>query len=232
MNKKLTLLFTILAICTTAIFAQDNKMNKNMALKTPTGEVGLTLGITNYQGDLIKPSFDFGVSNFAFGFYYGKYFGEKITGKLSVLIGGITGSDLDYDSRMNRGFVLEENSLTAVSLSADYFIFGENKYRKDENTAFYITGGLGMAFFSPEPTGIPADSEDEANSAFGVMIGGGLKQHVNEKLSLGLDLSFRPLFSDLADGISKNGNPDNNDTYVWFGLTASYQLGDSNSKKK
>lgn len=232
MIKKFTLVFTILTFFTTIIFAQNNKIDKNMALKTPTGEVGLMLGITNYQGDLIEPSFDFGVSNFAFGIYYGKYFGEKITGKLSVLIGGITGSDFDYESRVARGFVLEENALTAISLSANYFLLGENKYRKDENTAIYVSGGLGMAFFSPEPTGIPEGSEEDVNSAFGVMIGGGLKQHLSEKLSLGIDLSFRPLFSDLVDGISANGNPDNSDTYLWLGLTASYQLGDENARKK
>jgi hypothetical protein len=78
--------------------------------------------------------------------------------------------------------------------------------------------------FNAEPEGIVAGSEEDASSTFSVMIGGGVKQHFSEKFALGLELSFRPVFSDLLDGISTNGNPDNNDTYLWLGLTASYQL--------
>jgi hypothetical protein len=54
-----------------------------MALKIPSSEIGLMVGITNYQGDLIEPSFDLGVSNFAFGVYYGRYFSDKLREKLA-----------------------------------------------------------------------------------------------------------------------------------------------------
>ena len=231
MYKKLTLLLSFLLCLTFSSNAQNNKTsNNNMAIKVPTSEVGLMLGLTNYQGDLVEPTFDFGVSNFAFGAYYGKYFSEKLTGKLSLLIGGISGDDANYESRVVRGIKLENGSLTAISLGVDYYIVGANQYRSDKNTAIYINGGLGFALFNAEPTGLNPDKmEADDSSAFSVMLGGGIKQHLSEKFALGLELSFRPVFSDLLDGVSQNGNPDNNDTYVWLGLTASYQLGDKNN---
>ena len=155
-----------------------------------------------------------------------RYFNDKLTGKLSLLVGSISADDANYESRVFRGFKLEPTSLIGINLGVDYYIYRENEYRPDDNTAIYINGGLGIALANPEPIGIPADSEEEFGSAFGVMIGGGIKQHLSEKFSLGLELSYRPLFSDLLDGVSQNGNPDNIDTYVWLGLTASYQLGD------
>jgi len=230
MYTKLTFLFSLLFCLTFSLNAQDNKTStSNMAIKTPTSEVGLMLGITNYQGDLVQPTIDLGVSNFAFGAYYGKYFSDKLTGKLSLLIGGVSGDDANYESRVGRGFKLEGGSLTAISLGVDYYVYGVNHYRNDQNTAIYLNGGLGFALFNPEPTGIPADSEEDVNSALGLMIGGGVRQHLNEKFALGLELSFRPIFSDLLDGVSQNANPGNNDTYLWLGLTASYQLGDKNN---
>ncbi len=226
MFKKLTLLLSLLVSLTFSLNAQNNKTLNSELLKTPESEIGLMLGLTNYQGDLVEPSFDLGISNFAFGVYYGKYFSDKLTGKLTLLVGSISGDDANYDSRVNRGYKLESTSLIGISLSADYYVFGTNGYRTEDNTAIYLNGGLGITLANPEVTGIDAGSEEEFGSAFGLMIGGGLKQHLSEKFSLGLELSFRPVFSDLLDGVSKNANPDNNDTYVWLGLTASYQLGD------
>ena len=226
MLKKLTLLLTFFVSLTFCLNAQNNKTINSELLKSPGSEIGLMLGLTNYQGDLIEPNFDFGVSNFAFGIYYGKYFSDKLTGKLSLLIGGIDGDDADYESRVGRGIKLEDTSLIGITLSADYYIIGENRYRAEDNTAVYLNGGIGIALADPEPTGINADSEEDFGAAFGFIIGGGIKQHLSEKFALGLELSYRPLFSDLLDGVSENANPNNNDTYVWLGLTASYQLGD------
>jgi len=228
MFKKLTLLFSFFLGLTFCLNAQNNKTVNSELLKSPNSEVGLMLGISNYQGDLIEPTFDFGVSNFAFGAYYGRYFSDKLTGKVSLLVGGISGDDADYESRVVRGITLDATSLIGISLGVDYYFIGENKYRSEDNTAVYINGGLGMAFANPEPTGIPENNpEEEFSSAFGLMLGGGIKQHLSEKFSLGLEVSYRPVFSDLLDGVSKNGNADNVDTYIWLGLTASYQLGDT-----
>ncbi len=220
----LTLLFSVFSFA--VLQAQFTDIS-NTAIKEPTSALSLMVGLTNYQGDLIEPTFDFGESNFAFGLRYSKYFSEKLTGNLGVLFGGISGSDADYDARVARGFELEKTSLVNVALSGDYYILGQNRYRKDENTAIYLNAGINLSFIDPEPTGILDGSEEDfGGSAFGVQIGGGLKQHLSERLSLAAELSFRPTFSDEIDGISKNGNPDNNDTFVWIGLAATYQLGE------
>lgn len=227
MLKKLTLVLCLFVSLTFNLNAQNNKTANSELFKSPTSEVGLMLGITNYQGDLVEPTFDFGVSNFAFGAYYGKYFSEKLTGKLSLLVGGISGDDANYESRVIRGIKLDKTSLIGITLSADYYVLGENRYREEDNTALYLNGGLGIALANPEPTGLPENNpEEEFGSAFGFIIGGGIKQHLSEKFALGLELSYRPVFSDLLDGVSKNANPDNVDTYIWLGLTATYQLGD------
>jgi opacity protein-like surface antigen len=232
MFKKLTLLLTFFVSLTFVLNAQNNKTANSELFKSPKSEIGLMVGISNYQGDLVEPAFDFGVSNFAFGAYYGKYFSDKLTGKLSLLVGSISGDDANYESRIGRGFKLEPTSLIGITLSADYYILGENRYRGEDNFALYVNGGLGLALANPEPTGIPEDNaEEEFGSAFGFIIGGGIKQHLSEKFALGLELSYRPVFSDLLDGVSENANPDNIDTYVWLGLTASYQLGDDRNRK-
>lgn len=226
MLKKSTLFIVILTMLSSITFAQtsDNKIGKQ--IKEPKSGISLLLGLTNYQGDLIQPNFDFGVSNFAFGVRYSKYFSDKFTGNLGVLVGSISGDDNDYESRIRRGFTLEPTSLINISLDANYHIWGVNHYRKDENTSIYVNAGLGLSLVNPEPTGIDASLEEEfSGSAFGVQIGGGLQQHFSERFSLAAELSYRPVFSDQIDGVSKNGNPDNIDTFVWIGLAATYSFG-------
>lgn len=227
MQTKLLYSIVFLFLSTFTAFAQNNTNDTNLRIVEPKSNISVGVGLTTYQGDLVEPRIDFGVAHLAFAAGYGYYFNDKLTGNISLLFGQISGSDADYESRVARGFSLDATSLVNVSLGLDYYFVGKNHYRKDENTALYVSGGLGLAFVNPEAQGIAENSEDEfGGSAFGFQIGGGIKQHFSEKFSLGLELSYRPLFSDLIDGISKNGNSDNIDTFVWIGLAATYQLGD------
>ncbi|PSR15163.1 MAG: hypothetical protein DA408_03695 [Bacteroidetes bacterium] len=78
-------------------------------------EIGLSFGIINYQGDLIQKFIDLKASNFAFGVNYRNFLTKKIALKAGVNFGKITGSDLDYTERLDRGITME-NNLVEISI--------------------------------------------------------------------------------------------------------------------
>lgn len=226
MLKKSTFFLLFCGIFSLQAFAQQNDNPATSIVKPSASEIGVLVGLSNYQGDLIEPAFDLGESNFAFGAYYGYHFTEKFTGRLEALVATFSGKDADYTGRERRGYALDNSTAVNVSLGGDYYLIGRNSFGPAKNSALYLSGGFGLLFINPEPTGVPDGAEEEyPGSVFNLQIGGGVKQHFSRSFSMGLEFSYRPVFSDYVDGVSLTGNPDNNDTYFWLGLTAAFHLG-------
>ena len=63
-------------------------------------------------------------------------------------------------------------------------------------------------------------------------VGIGMRLNINRRVTVGFEGGWRPVYSDLLDGVSQNGNPEANDWYYFGGITASYYLGGAWSAKK
>ncbi|MCC7244331.1 MAG: hypothetical protein IT269_01515 [Saprospiraceae bacterium] len=56
-------------------------------------------------------------------------------------------------------------------------------------------------------------------------MGVGLRFDVFDRLIIGVEGGWRPVFSDDLDGVKVNGNPESNDWYYYGGTTISFVLG-------
>jgi hypothetical protein len=59
----------------------------------------------------------------------------------------------------------------------------------------------------------------------------GVRADILDRLVLGAEFGWRPVFSDDIDGIRQNGNPAKGDWYYFTGLTISFILSDPERKR-
>ncbi len=216
-------------------------------------EGGLFLGFSAYRGDLINHDdivHNFKEINPAIGGLLRYRFSPNLALRGQILVGKISGSDWNGGSRYelrDRGFSFA-NSLTEISILGEWDFMGQERF--DENGKFlkrinspYIFAGIGVAWSNPNPNfgqdhppllkpSISEDQNTDPSSAhIAVPFGIGLQIDLSQQFSMGLELGFRPVFSDYLDGVSKSGNPNNNDGYAFGGATLAFRFGMEDSDK-
>ncbi|MEO6039601.1 MAG: DUF6089 family protein [Saprospiraceae bacterium] len=203
-------------------------------------EVGLTAGASNYSGDLTERALDLRQSRPAFGIFGRFQLSQSFLLKGQLLSGRIYGDDKFSKTHADRTFRVN-SPFQELSIVLEYapFYFGfENSAGKEYYFFPYVFGGIGGTYANPklqyygspenqvnvirEP--LPEGGESQ-RTFLCTPIGGGIRLNINHRMTLGLEAGLRPVFSDLLDGISKNGNPAYNDWYYFAGFSASYYLG-------
>ena len=169
----------------------------------------------------------------------------KIGFRGGLIYGHLTGDDLNYLSRENRGFRFNTTLIEFTGVM-EWEPFASNRYytnargniEMDKLVSPYLFIGVGMGFASLDTDfsryegnnavleqGIQQDrAQGSSQTAFIVPIGFGLKFDISNKVSLGLEFGGRLAFSDYLDGISQSANPDNNDGYFIAGLNSYYRF--------
>ena len=207
-------------------------------------EAGVFLGGSTYQGDLIKTDlYDFGEFNFGYGLLLRHNIHPNLSLRANLMRGKITGDDMNYEDRQGRGFNLS-SPITEVSAMLEIDILGHKRYKDGKFKRMispYVFGGLGLSWLDQDI--FYNENLTRANSAelnrdknanldkawFAVPFGLGLKADLSEKWTLGVEWGTRPVFSDLLDGVSQTGNPDENDWYNFGGATLVYRFGEADS---
>ncbi len=201
-------------------------------------EVGFHLGGNNYLGDL---TYD-GVpvmreTQFGFGFFGKRQFTNQLGLRLNYHGGQVSGDDNRFDERADRGMSFR-TPLHEVSLLAEWQFNASNRYSKGavhQIATPYLFLGPGASFYKPdtdynensgENTMFDArDLESQQwNTAFSLNTGAGIRFDLSERTSLGFEVSVHPLFSDWLDGVRYSGNPDNNDWYMFYGMSLGHRL--------
>ena len=199
-----------------------------------TFEFGVLGGFSNYQGDLVESYLEFGETNLAWGLFVRYNFHEKFSARVNFSNGQISGDDQNgtQEWRKERNFSFRSN-IYEFSVIGEWDILGSQPYSSTGmfERAFtpYMLFGVGLVKFSvaAEGDGLLSEEEEYPSVFFSVPIGGGLKYHFQERVTLGAELAFRPAFGDYLDGVSLTGNPDKNDWYLFGGLTISIGFGDN-----
>ncbi len=199
-------------------------------------EVGIYGGISLYQGDLAQSPFSAEELNPAVALTYRQFFNPRVALRASALWTQLTGSDLPYTSRSTRGVVMK-TSLVEATIGAEWHLLG--RARLNNTSAFrqkfspYLGLSAGLAFANPEftqPVDLPKKEEDFSTTFFVLPITAGLRFEMTRKLSVSVDFSTRPVFSDYLDGISENGNPDKRDWFFTSGITILYSINAENDE--
>lgn len=181
----------------------------------------LSIGISNYQGDLqgnrftlsqSKPAIGLGASYdltdkfiIRAGFTYGKIEGNDKNNKRAK---GIEFRNLNFKSNITELHAgLEYNLFDLSYRDVSPYIFGAvavyhfNPYTKD------ITGNkVFLKPLSTEGQGLTQypDRKPYKLTQFAIPFGGGLKFSLSENLQAGVELGFRKLFTDYLDDVSMN----------------------------
>ena len=202
-------------------------------------EVGAFLGGGNYIGDIGGTYYVY-PENPAFGFVYKWNRTTRYSLRANAMIMNIKKSDyspLDM-ARFNRRYRFE-NQVNEFSVGAEINYYDFNLHGNDKKIAPYLFLGVGFIrynLFYHEPNTL-----ENVGYGKGIEITlptiVGLKANVSPYVVLGLEIGARYTFTDNLDGSAaemedgllndlKFGNLNNNDWYVFTGLTISFTFGD------
>lgn len=195
-------------------------------------EVYTAVGITYFSGDLGGTNTIINANpktmNFALGGGLRYYFTNHWAGRIAVSYGRLTADDVsasdEYRKIRNLNF---KSDVTDVSLQAEYSLFNWNikgikkkLYRSNYNrrhNIFFFTGVSVFKFrpygelngqwyslqeLSTEGQGLPGGKNKYKLYSFSIPMGLGYKILLGDKISLGLEVTFRKTFTDYIDDVS------------------------------
>ncbi|AHM61742.1 hypothetical protein D770_17450 [Flammeovirgaceae bacterium 311] len=208
-------------------------------------EVGISLGASNYVGDLVQ-NYSFRNHRPAGSIFYRYNLSNYISLRGNVMVGKLVGSDeRPYDAfaeRRNRGQF--NNWVNELSVLFEYNFF-DHKFFDDRQLPWspYFVGGIGFMLqhgYDDYRPGNPAQAYAEGvkttdfkNYQPVIPVGVGVEYHINPAWTLGIEWIARKTFFDYLDNTgevpeivtNKNfqyGNPDHKDWYFTTGITLSY----------
>ncbi|NGY36258.1 hypothetical protein FQU23_001900 [Flavobacterium sp. XN-5] len=195
-------------------------------------EVGVFLGGSNYIGD-IGPTTYIAPNEPAFGILYKWNKSPRHSYRFSYTQSKITSNDLDSrePSRNQRGYHFE-NSIKEVSLGLEFNFFDFNLHQLGRKITPYVYSGFSY-FISDydlttpsSPTTISGRTERSKSIAIPMTIG--IKSNISRRFILALETGARYSLTDNIDGsYNQNiGNINNNDWYVFSGITLTYTFGE------
>jgi hypothetical protein len=187
-------------------------------------EVGPQIGGMIYTGDLDPKQFGQNYQNLRFtGGLFLKYnHNDYFNLRLNVAHGQIQGRDnlADQDWQLRRNLSFKSN-ITELSLLIENNIFGfSTNAAKDKIFTVHAFAGIGVFRFNPttvyegqrvelqplgtEGQGLPGFEEKYSLTQISIPLGVGIKFRLSERLSLGMEISSRFLFTDYLDDIGGN----------------------------
>lgn len=234
---KYTLLLCLLT--TFNLTAQKNISNRYF-------EAGFLFGITNYSGDMVEKDIEISETRIGYGAYGRYHIGPGFSMKAHVYTGSISGDDANSKTRKDRSLRFSSNIVELGLVGEINFGGRRNRFSNTGIHSFsltpYIYAGFGATFANAEAEyygpadqlnenlKVPLPEEGLSDRFLLVPMGAGLRADISEFFVLGLEVGWRPVFSDDLDGVRYNGNPESGDWYYFAGLTTSFIIG--NNKKR
>ncbi len=183
-------------------------------------EVGMSVGTSNYAGELTTNGFRPSEYHPAFGIF-GRYnHSPRLAAKASVTFGQISGSDANSGNARTLSRNLDFRSPLAEVAAMGEFNLTPFAIRNNQGAALYITAGVAGFHFNPkaqlngnwvdlQPLGTEGQgthlnpgSKPYSRYAIAIPFGGGVKLSVTNRFSLGLEVIIRRTFTDYLDDIS------------------------------
>jgi hypothetical protein len=200
-------------------------------------DVGVFLGTSSYRGDV-------GNTNYVYpsGTALGLIYRWNLTTRYSIRASGFysTLKGRDYRTtdlgRFLRGYSFS-NTIMEASLAAEINFIDFNLHAGTPQLSPYLTLGISYfdydRFYFTGPPPAATETYDAAQSvALPVIVG--LKFNPNPLWVLGFEVGMRYALTDDIDGsapidlydAAQFGNPNNNDWYIFSGITISFTFGD------
>ncbi|MDH3321590.1 MAG: DUF6089 family protein [Flavobacteriaceae bacterium] len=188
-------------------------------------EFGLFLGGSNYIGDIGKTNYIL-PNNFAIGGIYKWNMHPHYSLRATYTYAEISGDDLDSKNsfRKNRGLNFK-NSVHELAAGIEYHFFKYNLSKTGHTHTPYIIAEVAVNNYDTRKKG--------RVFGFTIPFGVGYKTILTENIGIAIETSFRYTFKDdidgypydLDDAVNVQINPNNNDWYVFTGITLVYAFG-------
>ena len=198
-------------------------------------EIGVFGGGSNFIGDVGSTKF-IAPKKLAIGGIFRWNRSARHSYRVSVIYTTLLGNDRKSSDpkRQERGYFFKEEALE-VSAGIEFTFLDFDLHRNSFNFSPYIYTGVSMLnhpnFYYNNNKLI---SEKTKSNAFGIPIALGMKVTLTEHLIFGIEVAARYTFSDELDGSLPDadelkelqfGNFNNNDWYVFSGITLTYTFG-------
>lgn len=209
------------------------------SMNAQTHEIGFFAGGTNYIGDvgLITESSPnpplYGLLP-AFGILYKWNKNPRLSYRFSLTGALIAANDGDSKEpgRNLRGYSFR-NSIKEVSFGLEFNFFNFNLHDSETKITPYVHSGISYFRFNDgysTPSKIVVGQKDIGAMAIPMSLG--IKSNITPRFVLGAEIGTRYTFTDNLDGsnpsdesLPKFGNINNNDWYVFSGVTLTYTFG-------
>ena len=201
----------------------------------------MLLGLTNYAGDVAESLIEIKETKLGAGIFFRYHFSNRFALKTHLYTGNISGTDANAKSPglLARSFQFRSN-LLEISMVGEWNVFNIKPVQRNgiQNLRIvpYLYFGIGGVLMHPRVVyygplndydahvKYPIPENGLSSKALIIPIGGGLRAQITDRITLGAEGGWRPVFSDQLDGVSRNGNPDRNDWFYTAIATLSYAL--------
>ncbi len=205
-------------------------------------EVGLFIGGSNYIGE-VGSDYYILPTNSAFGLIYKWNINTRYSLRTSLITTSLRASDYRTNdiNRFGRAYSFE-NNLTEASLGIEFNFVDFNLHNHEINFTPYLFLGLSYInydkfYFNSSliPISKPISS-DEQDQSFSIPLILGFKINPNPFFVVGFEIGAKYSLTDDLDGSAPDGdntlkqysygNSNNNDWYIFSGITISFTFGD------
>ncbi|RUT70878.1 hypothetical protein D0817_06910 [Flavobacterium cupreum] len=205
-----------------------------ITLNAQIHEIGVFLGGSNFVGDVGNTSY-VSPEKPAFGILYKWNKSPRHSYRFSYTQSGITGNDLDSEEtgRSRRGYRFK-NNIKELSAGLEFNFFDFNLHDYHPKITPYIYSGLSFFTFDELYVLGGKTIKDKNSNSIAIPIILGIKSNITPNLILGAEVGARYTFTDNIDGsnpdneslaLRRFGNLNNNDWYVFSGITLTYTFG-------
>lgn len=206
-----------------------------MTTQAQIHEIGVFIGGSNFIGD-VGPTTYIAPNEPAIGLLYKWNKSPRHSYRFSYTQSKITSNDLDSDepSRSLRGYRFE-NNIKEVSLALEFNFFDFNLNGLEKKITPYVYSGINYTMYNGLFIINGVTNKDTNQNTLAIPIALGIKSKLSRRLIIGAEVGARYSFADDIDGSlpsNKNlnqykfGNTNNNDWYVFSGLTLTYAFGE------
>lgn len=207
-----------------------------MAMNAQIHEIGVFVGGSNYIGDVGLTTY-VSPNEPAFGLLYKWNKSPRHAYRFSYTQSKIVANDLDSKEpgRNQRGYRFE-NNIKEVSLGLEFNFFDFNLHDIKRKITPYVYSGISYFRYDELYVLLGETLKDKSANSLAIPMNLGIKSNITPHIILALELGARYTFTDNLDGSNpKNeslkmlqfGNINNNDWYVFSGLTVTYTFGNT-----
>lgn len=199
-------------------------------------EIGIFAGGSNFIGDVGATNY-IAPNQFAIGGIYKWNRSKRHSYRASLIFSDLQGIDNDSDDprRVERNYEFT-NKIMEASIGLEFTFIDFNLHSGKKLATPYLYSGISVVNYDNYYFVNDQQTPENASSwAFGIPMAIGFKTNFLSNFILGIEIGARYTFSDNLDGSypkddfneHRFGNINNNDWYVFSGITLTYTFGEN-----